>query len=66
MRSCRTASASAGTFVAGLSVNTISTATTADVRGTYDPSAACDGSKAFELLVNLSDPTFKGVPQYDG
>jgi hypothetical protein len=60
------AAASAGTVVAGLDVNTVSTATTADVRGTYDPSSACNGTKAFELLVNLSDPTFTGVPQYDG
>lgn len=60
------AAASAGTVVAGLSPVTASTATTADVRGTYDPSAAADGSKVFELLVNLSDPTHKGNPQYDG
>jgi len=58
--------ASAGTVVAGLSPATVSTATTADVRGTYDPNAACDGSKVFELLVNLSDPTHRGNPQYDG
>lgn len=60
------AAASAGTVVAGLSPVTASTATTADVRGTYDPASAADGSKVFELLVNLSDPTHKGNPQYDG
>lgn len=58
--------ASAGTVVAGLSPQTKSTATTADVRGTYDPSAACDAVKAFELLVSLSDPNHKGNPQYSG
>lgn len=53
-----------GTFVAG--VQTKATATTGDVRGTYDPAEACDGSKAFSLLVALPDPTYKGVDQYDG
>jgi hypothetical protein len=60
------ATAVAGTFVGGLDQNTASTATTADVRGTYDPNSACNGTKAFELIVALSDPTFLGVPQYDG
>lgn len=58
------AAASSGTIVAGLSTATVSTATTADVRGTYDPSSACNGSKVFELLVLLSDPDFKGNPQF--
>lgn len=60
------AAASAGTKVAGLAVTTKSTATTADVRGTYDPNAACDGDKGFALLVALEDPTFKGNPQFAG
>jgi hypothetical protein len=60
------ATASSGTIVAGLTPTTVSTATTADVRGTYDPSSACNGTKAFELLVTLSDPNHKGNPQYDG
>lgn len=60
------AAASAGTFVAGLSPLTKATATNADVRGTYDPNAACDGSKTFQLVVALPDATFKGVPQYAG
>lgn len=58
------AAASAGTFVAG--VQTTPTATTGDVRGTYDPNSACDGSKAFKLAVLLTDPTYKGVDQYAG
>jgi len=56
----------AGTLVAGLSPNTVSTATTADVRGTYDPNAACDGGKSFSLLVALTDPEFLGNDQYSG
>jgi hypothetical protein len=58
------AKATAGTTVGGLSPLTASTATTADVRGTYDPNAACDGTKAFGLIVAVMDPTFLGVPQY--
>lgn len=60
------AAASAGTVVAALAANTVSTATTADVRGTYDPNSACDGSKAFELYVLLSDPEDLGNPQFAG
>jgi hypothetical protein len=52
--------------VAGLATGTVSTATTADVRGTYDPNVACDGSKGFKLIVALQDPQFLGNPQYDG
>lgn len=58
--------ATAGTLVAGLSELTKSTASTADVRGTYDPNSACDGSKAFALIAALPDATFKGQAQYAG
>lgn len=58
--------ATAGTVVAGLTRNTESTATTADVRGTYDPNAACDGAKAFSLIVVIPDPEYQGNPQYAG
>lgn len=58
------AAATAGTLLAG--VTTEATATTGDVRGTYDPNAACDGSKVFRLLVAVTDPTYKGVAQYGG
>lgn len=54
----------AGTFVAG--VSTAPSATTGDVRGTYDPNAACDGSKAFDLIISLPDPSFLGATQYGG
>lgn len=60
------AAASSGTIVAGLSPATVSTATTADVRGTYDPNSAADGAKAFELFVLLSEPDALGNPQYAG
>lgn len=60
------AAATAGTLVAGLSVLTEATATNADVRGTYDPNSACDGSKSFQILAAVPNATFKGVPQYAG
>lgn len=58
------AAATAGTLVEG--VTSEATATTGDVRGTYDPNAACDGSKVFRLIVAVPDPTYKGVDQYAG
>lgn len=58
--------ATAGTVVAGLTRNTESTATTADVRGTYDPNAACDGAKSFALIAVVPDPEYQGNPQYAG
>lgn len=54
----------AGTIVAG--VATAATATSGDVRGTYDPNSACDGAKAFQLVVALGDKGNKGVAQYAG
>jgi hypothetical protein len=53
-----------GTFVAG--VQTLPTGTTGDVKGTYDPADACDGSLQFALIARLPDPTYKGVDNYDG
>ena len=47
------AAPTAGTIVAGVTTAGGSTATTGDVRGTYDPNAACDGSKVFELILAL-------------
>ncbi len=58
------AAATAGTAVAG--VSSAATATTGDVRGTYDPNAAADGAKVFDLIVALGDPDYKGVAQYAG
>lgn len=58
--------ATAGTPVAGIRTAGGSTATTGDVRGTYDPSAACDGDKVFQLIVALPDPAYLGIDQYAG
>lgn len=58
------AAATAGTLVAG--INTKATATTGDVRGTYDPNSACDGDKNFALVVAMHDPNYKGGTQYGG
>lgn len=58
------AAAGAGTAVVADTAK--ATATTGDVRGTYDPASAADGSKAFRLLVALSDPVYFGAEQYDG
>lgn len=53
-----------GTFVAG--VSSAATATTGDVRGTYDPTAAASGSRSFDLLIASVDPKYLGVAQYGG
>lgn len=54
----------AGTLVAGVSL--AATATTGDVRGTYDPNSAADGAAVFDLVVASADPKYKGVTQYGG
>lgn len=53
-----------GTYVAG--VLTLPSATTGDVRGTYDPNSACDGAKNFTVVALLENPTFLGANQYAG
>lgn len=58
------ASATAGTVVAG--VLTEPTATTGDVRGTYDPNSACNGDKNFTIYAILEDPFNRGSGQYAG
>jgi hypothetical protein len=58
------AAATAGTLVAG--VVSTPTATTGDVRGTYIPNSAPDGSRTWELVVYLGDPTYLGAPQFGG
>lgn len=58
--------ATGGTFVAGVVTSGGSTATSGDVRGTYDPNSACDGAKVFELLIALPDPGERGQAQYNG
>ena len=58
--------ATAGTLVAGDLTAGGATATTGDVRGTYDPNSAADGGKVFQLMVALPDPGYIGVDQYAG
>ncbi len=55
------AAPTAGTLVKGDLAK--ATTSTGDVRGTYDPNSACNGALAFQLLVALSERTFKGVAQ---
>lgn len=58
------AAGSAGTVVAG--DNAKPTATTGDVRGTYDPNSASDGDKNFSLFVLLQNADNKGAGQFAG
>jgi hypothetical protein len=60
------ANATAGTVVGGDLTAGGATATTGDVRGTYDPNSAADGGKVFQLMVALPDPGYIGVDQYAG
>lgn len=57
------AKATAGTVVPA--VVTAATATTGDVRGTYDPNSAANGARTFELAVMVTNES-KGVPQFAG
>lgn len=58
------AGATAGTTVAG--DQAFPSATTGDVRGTYVPNSAPDGTKAYGLLVSLPDPGYLGADQFAG
>lgn len=58
------AAPTAGTLVVADSAK--ATATTGDVRGTYDPNAAADGSKSFQLWIVESDPAYRGPSQFAG
>jgi hypothetical protein len=60
------AAPTAGTVVAGVLTAGGSVATSGDVRGTYDPNSAADGSKVFQLVVFLPDPGYIGQAQYAG
>lgn len=59
-------SALPGSFVTGLRAADGSNASSGDVRGTYQPGQACDGSVVYQLLVTLPDPGFLGISQYAG
>jgi hypothetical protein len=54
--------ATAGAFFGG--DLTKATATTGDVRGTWNPNSAPDGAKVYEVVVFGSDVSFRGVPQF--
>jgi hypothetical protein len=51
------ATATAGTTVAGVRTAGGSTATTGDVRGTYNPNSAPNGSRSYQLICALKNPT---------
>jgi hypothetical protein len=53
-----------GTFVVG--DQTTPSGTTGDVRGTYDPAAACDGTIAFRLFIVTPDQFYMGAAQFTG
>lgn len=55
------AAAGAGTLTVGTDNATKATTTTGDIRGTYTPAAAPDGSKGYELLVATAHPTGTGI-----
>jgi hypothetical protein len=54
----------AGTFKGG--DTTLATGSTGDVRGTYAPNSAPNGSRAYQLLVALPDIDFPGASQFAG
>lgn len=58
------AAASAGTVVAGDQTEGGATATTGDVRGTYDPNSAADGDKYFHVVLCIPDANYQGVDQF--
>lgn len=58
------AAATAGTLVAG--VTSTPTATTGDVRGTYVPNSAPDGTRAYVVIVRTDTPRYRGAPQFGG
>jgi hypothetical protein len=58
------ANATAGTVVAG--VTTAATATSGDVRGTWAPNGAPNGTINFAVVVHLDDPNYRGVAQFAG
>lgn len=53
-----------GKLVLGLDKNTKATATNADVRGTYDPNTACDGTTSFALMGLIAEIYDLGNQQY--
>lgn len=62
----RTSGGLSGTVVSGDLTAGGATATTGDVRGTFDPTEALDGSTVYQLFVHLPDAGYLGVPQFAG
>ena len=58
------ADATAGTLAAG--ADAVATATTGDVRGTYIPNSAANGTRTFTLIAAIPDPSYRGVAQFAG
>jgi hypothetical protein len=58
------AAASAGTPLAGVQAD--ATATTGDVRGTYSPANAPNGSRVYELIAAVRAPGYRGLTQFAG
>lgn len=56
--------ATAGSFVAGVSVK--QTATTGDSKGTWTPAATLNGTIALELIIIASDATWRGGTNFAG
>ena len=56
--------ATAGTLVVGATAT--ATATTGDVRGTYAPNSAPDGSKLFQIVALVKSKSYKGIAQFSG
>ena len=55
--------ATAGTTVVGVQTSGGSTTTTGDVRGTYIPNSATNGTNAYQLILSLPDPGYIGMAQ---
>lgn len=56
--------ATAGTLAAG--DRAVATATTGDVRGTVSPNSAPNGTRSFQVILDLEDPKNRGVAQFAG
>ena len=60
----RPAYAPRGSFTAAAGEDTEATATSADVRGTFDPDTACNGDVSFGLLALVKQPSIGGRQYY--
>lgn len=58
--------ATAGVVAAGVSTLAVMSATTADVRGTYNPNSAPNSDRGYALLVADINPGYRGPAQFAG